>query len=235
MGRCVWWSYRSCNEFCQDDLKTMKCRLCSSPDTEQWTDKKGKIYHYCGKCGIIQLDTSHILSPIEEKERYLRHNNTPENNGYISYLNSFIDSAVAPYVAPGERILDFGSGPLPVLSDLLTARGYSTISFDPFFNNTPDWRKKTFDAIVAVEVFEHLRQPGKEIFRIQDVLKIDGNLIIRTLLHDEDHKQFMNWWYREDVTHVSFYSRKTVEYICSRWNFVLKQIVDDCEITLKKT
>lgn len=234
MGRRVWGNYRSCNEFRKDDLKAMKCRLCSSTETEQWVDKRGKSYHYCAKCGIIQLDTSHCLSPSEEQERYLRHNNTPENKGYISYLNSFIDSAVTPNVRPGERILDFGSGPLPVLSDLLTARGYSTMPFDPFFNKTPNWKNKIFDAIVAVEVFEHLRQPEKEISLIRKSLKTGGYLILRTLLHNEDYKSFMNWWYREDRTHVSFYSGKTVEYICSRWNFVLKKIEENCEITLRK-
>lgn len=234
MGRCVWWSNRSGNELCQDDLKVKECRLCANPKTEQWTDNKGKIYHYCSSCGIIQLDTTHFLSATEEKERYIRHNNTPGNTGYIAYLNNFIDSAVIPSVESGGEILDFGSGPVPVLSELLTARGFPTISFDPFFTDNTDWKNKSFDAIVAVEVFEHLHHPEIIIPRIRKILKTEGYLIIRTLLHDEDHKSFMKWWYREDGTHVSFYSRKTIEYICSRWNFILKQIEGNCEITLKK-
>ena len=234
MGRRVWWSNRTCNEFCQDDLKTMECRLCANPETEQWTDNKEKTYHYCCKCGLIQLDKAHLLSPTEEKERYLRHNNTPENKGYTTYLNDFIDTAVIPSVKPGGEILDFGSGPVPALSKLLTARGFPTISFDPFFTDNTDWKNKSFDAIVAVEVFEHLHHPEIIIPRIRKTLKTDGYLIIRTLLHDEDHKSFMKWWYREDGTHVSFYSGKTIEYICSRWNFILRQIEGNCKITLKK-
>ena len=234
MGRCFWRSNRSCNEFCQDDLNVKECRLCTNQETEQWADNKGKTYHYCCKCGIIQLDPTHFLSHAEEQERYLRHNNTPKNSGYITYLNNFIESAVIPSVKHGGEILDFGSGPVPVLSDLLTARGFPTVSFDPFFTANIDWTNKSFDSIVAVEVFEHLHHPEKEIPRIRKSLKTGGYLIIRTLLHDEDHTSFMNWWYREDRTHVTFYSGKTIEYICSRWDFVLEQIEDNCEIILRK-
>ena len=211
-----------------------ECRLCANPETEQWIDNKGKTYHYCSICGIIQLDPTHFLSSAEEQERYLRHNNTPENRGYITYLTNFIDTAVIPYVKPEGEILDFGSGPVPVLSDILTSRGFSTQSYDPFFNDITDWETGSFNAIVAVEVFEHLHHPAKVFPRIQKALKPEGNLILRTLLHEENYKSFMKWWYREDKTHVTFYSEKTIKYICRRWDFVLIQIEGNCEIILRK-
>jgi SAM-dependent methyltransferase len=211
-----------------------ECGLCTNPEPEQWIDNREKIYHYCSKCGIIQLDQTHFLSTAEEQNRYLRHNNAPENKGYITYLTNFIDTAVIPYVKPGGEILDFGSGPLPVLSDLLTSRGFPTQSYDPFFNDITDWKTRSFDAIVAVEVFEHLHHPEKVIPLIHKALKPEGYLILRTLLHEENYKSFMKWWYREDKTHVTFYSEKTMEYICSRWYFELQGIKDNCEITLRK-
>lgn len=211
-----------------------KCRLCANPQIEQWQEIRGKIYHYCSQCGIIQLDQTHFLSPEEEQERYLRHNNTMKNKGYVTYLSNFIDKAVIPYVIQGGNILDFGSGPASVLSELLTARGFPTQSYDPFFNDTGNWENILYDAVVAVEVFEHLHYPGNVIPRIQKSLKTKGHLILRTLLHNEDHEAFINWWYKDDSTHVSFYSKKTIDHICAKWNFTPKRIDTSCEITLKK-
>ncbi len=234
MGWCIWRCYRTCNEFYQAYLKVTECRFCANPKTEQWTDNKGKTYYYCSKCGITQLDPGHFLSYTEEKKRYLRHNNTPGNKGYITYLTNFMNKAVIPYVKPGGEILDFGSGPVPVLSSLLTARGFPTQSYDPFFSDSPIWENRLFDAIVAIEVFEHLHYPEKVISKLQKCLKKERNLILRTVLHNENHQSFMNWWYKDDSTHTSFYSKKTIEYICLKWNFTLIQIERNCEIILRK-
>ena len=211
-----------------------ECRLWANSKTEKWADSQGKIYYYCSKCGIIQLDQTHILSPSEEQERYLRHNNTPENKGYIAYLTNFINTAIAPYIETGSKILDFGSGPIPVLSDLLTSRGFPTQSYDPFFKDNTNWENELFDAIAAVEVFEHLENPAKELKTLSSCLSKGSYLIIRTMLHNNNWISFQNWWYREDKTHISFYSETTINYICRTWKYDLIQINDQCEIVLRK-
>ncbi len=212
----------------------MGCTLCKKKETEVWNDKRGRSYNYCRNCGFIYLPEEQQLPPDKEKLRYQLHHNSQDNRGYIEYLNNFIDSAVAPYLEKGNSILDFGSGPDPCLTDLLKSRGFNTCSYDPFFAPGNKWKEKKFDGVISLEVFEHLRTPAMEIEELIKVLDKGGKLIIRTLLHNEDHNFFMKWWYREDITHISFYSEKTINFICSKWQFELLSINSNCEISLNK-
>ncbi len=217
----------------------MNCSLCNSIIHEtnlenQWKDKIGKKYFICNNCSLIQLDKKQLLSNLEEKARYMLHENSVGNKGYISYLNEIIGNSVKPFLNRGKKILDFGCGPEKTLADLLSKEGYILTTFDPYFDTGKEWISQEFDAITAIEVFEHLTYPSRELTTLSKCLSPGGYLIIRSMLHNKSWINFSKWWYKDDPTHVSFYSMVSINYICKTWNYKLIQVKNQCEIVLKK-
>ena len=212
----------------------MKCSLCNTTIKDKKTDSQGKKYHICNKCELIQLDKSFYLSSEKEKQRYELHENGTNNKGYINYLNNIISNSVTPFLKPGDRLLDFGCGPEKIWANILKGKGISVSTFDPFFDNNNGWINKNYNLITAIEVFEHLTSPAKDLEILSNCLGTGNYLIIRTMLHNNNWETFTKWWYKDDPTHVSFYSRKTINFICRNWNYQLVQITDNCEIVLMK-
>ncbi len=212
----------------------MNCNLCHNDIKDKITDNLGKIYHICSNCGLIQLDKGFHLSIEAEKQRYMLHENSNENKGYITYLNNIITNSITPFLKPGNRLFDFGCGPEKTWAGILKEKGYNISTYDPYFDNNREWSDKYFDAITAIEVFEHLLSPAVEIEFLSSHITTGSFLIIRTMLHNNNRESFLKWWYREDPTHVSFYSETAIMYICRTWNYELIQIKNQCEIVLKK-
>ena len=212
----------------------MKCSLCNSDINDRKTDKQGKIYHICHNCKLIQLDKKFYLSIEAEKQRYQLHENSADNKGYLNYLNSIITNSITPFLKPGKSLFDFGCGPEKTWVDILKGKGYKTSSFDPFFDQNSEWKHSKYDAITSIEVFEHLMFPGKELNNISRCQETGSFLIIRTMLHNDNWEDFTNWWYKDDPTHVAFYSTASFNYICRTWNYNLIQIINNCEIVLQK-
>jgi uncharacterized C2H2 Zn-finger protein len=77
-------------------MKTDKCWLCNSP-----ADKVKEIdcprYFRCPNCDLIFIDQKHILSREKERDRYLLHNNSPDNKGYLSILSEFVKKAIIQF------------------------------------------------------------------------------------------------------------------------------------------
>jgi len=212
----------------------MNCSLCNYKIKDYKTDNHGNKYYICNNCELIILDKEFYLSTEAEKERYLLHENSTDNKGYLSYLNNIITNSITPFLKPGNRILDFGCGPEKTWSELLKNNGYDVSTYDPHFDNNSEWLNLTFDAITAIEVFEHMSSPAKELEVINSCLNKGSFLILRTMLHNKNWNHFLKWWYKDDPTHITFYSETTINYICNRWNYELLQIKDQCEIVLRK-
>jgi 2-polyprenyl-3-methyl-5-hydroxy-6-metoxy-1,4-benzoquinol methylase len=72
-----------------------------------------------------------------------------------------------------------------------------------------------FDVIIAADVIEHMQNPKEFVDRLGALLTDDGILILTT--GDADNylwKRFgANWWYCFNPEHVSFLSRKWLDYI----------------------
>lgn len=114
-----------------------------------------------------------------------------------------------------KYILDFGCGQNSAVNAVLSGQGFKVVSYDKFFHNDPDALKRPYDIIIAVEVFEHLLDPLKWFKRLSSLLNDKSILFIQTLLRPEKDNDFVNWWYTNDTTHISFFSLSSIKHMAS--------------------
>ena len=199
------------------------CRLCGATVAQWVRDETGRGYERCPQCDALQLASPYLPSPAEERSRYLLHDNDADNADYRRYVHRYVASSVLPYLPAGADVLDFGSGPTPMLSMLLSEEGISARSFDPFFAADRECLegKSRYDAIVALEVLEHLHDPAREVRRMIGLLKASGLLMVRTGVFRpregaddaSERERFLQWWYRRDATHVWFLTPATIRWL----------------------
>lgn len=191
---------------------------------DQWT------YHACVSCEFIFLNPSERLSSDDEKARYLTHNNNHFDQGFSDFLDLFAEP-VSEILKDKQLMkgLDFGSGPEAVLAEKFRQRGFEISIYDLFFAADESVFEKTYDFVICHEVIEHCFEPLREIKIMLDVLKTGGVLAIRTLLHPGP-ESFESWRYRKDPTHVSFFQKKTFEFIANKYN--LRILKSDKDITV---
>ena len=204
------------------------------------TKNRSSEYFRCIYCGAISLSDKCFLSPAQQHERYKYHNNTLEDLGYTRFLGEFLlktFSFLPSFSISG--ILDYGSGPNPALMQLLGLiakyqrenKSYKIESsftqceslescveylafslppiphqddifgWDPFFAS--DGEKKQVPLVLCLEVAEHFEQPCAGGFVAVGTLPIPDEM---TTTDD-----FKKWWYKDDRTHVSFYTEKAME------------------------
>jgi hypothetical protein len=180
-------------------------------------------YDVCDSCGFIYKQPIYHVALEQEKARYLEHHNDENNIAYRTYLDQFIKSHIHP-LKDIKTILDFGSGPTPLLAQLLSVEGYEVTDFDPFFHNDLDYLKKTYDLIILTEVLEHIFDPLSTLERLILQLNTNGKLLIMTQFRDMSIDDFLEWWYRRDITHVSFFNTDTFHYIK---NYLKLEIIEN--------
>lgn len=179
------------------------CPICRHDCLTEW-DKKDKAYHICSSCGFTFLDKIYHLTAVEEKKRYELHNNDPEDEGYRKWLTAFIEQAVKPYISTDRPILDFGSGPVPVLAALLREEGYSVKTYDKYF--APEEVAGPFAMITSTEVIEHVADPLNLLKKLLTLVEAGGFIALKTAFRPAEDEKFFKWWYREDSTHISFFT-----------------------------
>jgi len=198
------------------------CRLCdepaeSFPARPYLVDKKSRVYLQCPRCGLIQLSSHMLPDAITEQRRYLQHRNSAEDPRYVEYQRKFASRTVFRVLEPPAKILEIGSGPTPVLAELLRDAGYSVEIHDPYFFSHPRVFDDTFDGVVAVEVLEHVHYPGQFFDRLARMVIPGGYCCFQTGIQRGTVEEFSGWWYRQDVTHVCFFSERTITYIANQW------------------
>ena len=94
------------------------------------------------------------------------------------------------------------------LVDHLHAAGHEVSLFDVFYAPDPAVFQRQYDFVTATEVVEHLARPGEELARLWSLLRPGGWLGVMTkLVRDRD--AFAGWHYKNDPTHVCFFSADT--------------------------
>lgn len=171
-------------------------------------------YDVCEHCHFIYKQPPYHPTQAAEKHRYETHNNDPGNPGYRTYMERFVDLHVAPL--QGVRtVLDYGSGPYPMLADVLRDNGYEVAIYDPYFHPHEDYADHAYDLIVLHEVIEHMADPITALRHLMGMLKPTGRLIVRTQFRPLEMDAFLAWWYKRDETHVGFFDERTFAVMSS--------------------
>ena len=218
-----------------------KCVVCGVDNCEPFFVKETG-YFRCVECGVIFMDPKFRQTPEKQKERYLKHNNTLENKGYVEFLESFIKPVIT-YVSSScgkwgkiSKILDYGSGPEPVLVQLLEryktngelSCGCEVRGWDPFFAPDVPFFEGGADLVTCLEVAEHFETPAEDFERLASCVRAGGFLAVGTMLVPSGGVEaFKNWWYRSDATHVSFFTEKALRTVAAKnglaWDALLTE------------
>ncbi|MCG3864313.1 MULTISPECIES: class I SAM-dependent methyltransferase [unclassified Photobacterium] len=209
------------------------CPLCHSEQPGIFVEDKNRRYFRCQHCALIFADPEAQLSPEQEKAVYDQHQNNPDDMGYRQFLGRLATPLVERLSQGSLTGLDFGSGPGPTLSIMLEEMGYNMTIYDPYF--APDHSVLThqYDFVTCTEAIEHFNQPAKEWGLLLSMIKPGGWLGLMTKLAT-DAEAFTRWHYKNDPTHVSFFSRDTFRFLAQRDGLEVEFVGNDV-ILLRKT
>ncbi len=199
----------------------MRCILCGHPGSRHFAAVWGQRYLRCSRCGLTFVHPGDRPNHEEERARYETHENDPDDPRYRAFLDR-LAQPLMERLTPGMVGLDYGSGPGPTLSRMLTERGYPTADYDPFFAPAHDRLEQTFDFVTCSETVEHFHHPAQEFERLAGMVRRPGWLAVMTQLLDDD-VDFMTWWYIRDPTHVTLYRHETLQWIARHHGWSLER------------
>lgn len=195
----------------------MTCPLCQSPKTDRLLQIENKLYWHCMRCDLRFLDADFYLTRADEEARYRHHENDVHDVGYQKYAEPLINSLKCR-LNSFSLGLDYGCGAGSVAGHLLNCLTSPIALYDPVFHPHSAVLDQRYDFVIASEVVEHFHEPGREMAHLRQLLRPKGFLAVMTKLYGQEI-DFANWYYRKDPTHVCFYSRETMQWIATFYNY----------------
>jgi SAM-dependent methyltransferase len=127
-------------------------------------------------------------------------------------------------LGPGIRVLDFGCGNGAFVNWLRTTYGCSVTGYEngliadvarsrgvPIVHEQDLELENQFDAVTAIEVFEHVTDPLAVLAIIRRVLKPGGLLFFTTGNVAKVRGPLAKWDYIQPEFHISFYEPRTIK------------------------
>lgn len=199
--------------------------LCETEENDFFFRDKFREYQCCNVCSLLFVQPEFHVSLKSEKARYEEHNNDPNDIRYRQFLER-IAIPIREQFHVGAKGLDFGCGPTPLLAEIFREDGFEMEVYDPFYAPDKSVLDGKYDFIVSTEVFEHLKEPLKEFKRLLAKLKDDGVLAVMTRPHN-DSIDFKTWHYKNDRTHICFYSIETFDWLSKHLGIEYTQVEHD--------
>lgn len=190
----------------------MNCTLCKSPLQKQIHVENSHRFFECESCFAIVRGKESFLNKEAELQRYQCHNNDVDDPRYQQFVSPITKSIVTDFLPQNTLGLDFGAGTGPVITKMLNQKGYQLNLYDPFFHPNPAALNCTYDYIICCEVIEHFYNPHNEFQMLKKLLKPHGKLYCMTDIY-KHHTPFSKWYYKNDPTHVIFYTPKSLQWI----------------------
>ncbi|EFP97204.1 class I SAM-dependent methyltransferase [Vibrio caribbeanicus] len=207
------------------------CPLCHHSATQHYFSDKNREYFQCSRCELVFVDPDMRLDTGTEKAHYDKHENNPEDLGYRRFLSRVVNPLLER-IEPESHGLDFGCGPGPTLSVMLEEQGHVVSLYDIYYHSNTDVLKWTYDFVTATEVIEHLYHPDQVWYKWLNLVKPGGWIGLMTKMVI-DVEAFAHWHYKNDPTHVIFFSRATFQYLAERDQLELEFVGNDV-ILLRK-
>ena len=209
------------------------CPLCRTPAPVLAGKDNRRSFFKCTECALVFVSPRQYLSLEDERANYRHHQNSPLDNGYRTFLKQLFEPVHAQ-LSGESRGLDFGCGPGPTLHLLFEEVGHSMSIYDPAFFPDEAALCRQYHFITLSEVVEHLHHPADVLCRLWALLHPGGVLGIMT--------QFLpveipveKWFYKNDETHVCFFSTEPFEYLANQLNAELQISADNVALFIKKT
>ena len=216
----------------------LECTLCKNMNIEEYYKEiKGfkRLFYRCSDCLLIFLDPRLHLPKNLEKSRYEHHNNSERSQGYENFLKTLTEP-LKKYIKPSMLGLDFGCGPYPMMCEMMTEEGYQIKGYDPYFEPDEALLRASYDYVTCCEVVEHFNYPSIAFKTLTELVRPSGFLALKTSLFESKLKtieEFSSWYYIKDDTHISLYSKDSMEWVANHFGFVIKEI-NSSVIILKK-
>lgn len=208
------------------------CPLCQSESISGETvGALNQQVFQCGNCQLAYTKPDFYPDFESERERYTQHNNNPEDERYLNFLNRAVLPTL-PYLTSGMKALDYGCGPGPTIQFLLQEKEINCSNYDPVF--FPEFPNTTFDVLFATECVEHFHQPETDFQKMCGLLRKDGILTIMTHPYKK-LKDFPKWYYTKDPTHVVFYHPVTFAFIAQKYGLKLLATPEERVCVFRKT
>lgn len=213
------------DHFLMMEGQILMCPLCCHDSVQEYVQDRRRPYFECGNCGLVFVPEAFHLDADQEKAEYDFHQNVSGDEGYRQFLSRAYEPVVkrVPLSAKG---LDFGCGPGPVLADMFVEAGYQMQVYDPFYAPDSSVLNQQYDFITCTEVIEHVSQPHDVFPLLITLLADDGVLVVMTK-RVRDRAAFANWHYKNDRTHICFYSEQTFRWVAETYDLFVDFIGAD--------
>lgn len=209
------------------------CPVCGTPAPSFVDAQLHCETFHCPHCELIFKSERCFPTEAQELKKYNEHHNSLENAGYVAMFERFIDYTLSHMERPVRTVLDFGSGPTPVLAELLRRRGFEVTVYDKHFAPELPGEHARFDLITSTEVIEHISDPMQTLAGLKARLVPGGTLALMTQFHDNSEAFYRNWWYRRDPTHLCFFTPETFRIAAGRLG--MRYAADDGKKTILLT
>jgi len=192
------------------------CPLCSSHQTAIFHQDDQRDYYRCQLCALVFVPSCYFLDAAAEKTRYDSHQNTADNIGYCNFLERLTEPLIT-YLKAGDCGIDYGCGPEPILSQMMQKKGFEMHHYDPYYSNHTQHLNKQYDFLTCSESIEHFYTPNNEWQQWLKMINKKGWIAIMTQLLTPQI-DFSQWYYKNDPTHVCFYSTETFHWAAKKYN-----------------
>ncbi len=209
-----------------------KCPLCLSKAQKVYYSDNRRNYLQCQQCALVSVPQYYHLSADAEKAEYDKHQNDPADPGYRQFLarttnplfTRLKQKQTGAMDADVLKGLDFGCGPGPAIWLMAKEQGFSVVNYDLYYFNNKALLSQQYDFVTLTEVIEHIARPAELLPVLGSLLKPGAIMAVMTK-RVVSQQAFKNWHYKNDNTHINFYSEQTFQWIAQKMGWRL-EIVD---------